>query len=47
MSSVNVDIPGQITPSLTSSPLGADGKLTFYSYTGGYFVFDISGYYTS
>ncbi|MBI5090121.1 MAG: hypothetical protein HZB15_15005 [Actinobacteria bacterium] len=45
VSSLNVDVVGQIVPNLVASPLGAGGKVSIFHQTGGNLVADVAGYF--
>ncbi len=47
VSSLNVDVAGQITPNLVGATLGTAGKVTLFSHPGGNLIADVAGWFTS
>ncbi|MGD9995915.1 MAG: DUF4394 domain-containing protein [Ilumatobacteraceae bacterium] len=45
VSSLNVDVVGQIVPNLVASPLSSGGKVSIFHQTGGNLVADVAGWF--
>jgi hypothetical protein len=45
VSSLNVDVVGQIVPNLVASPISSGGKVSIFHQTGGHLVADVAGWF--
>ncbi len=44
-SNLNIETPGQTIPNLVTVPIGAGGRVSLYSQSGGHLLADVAGYY--